>query len=117
MPNVEWSLPRMLDQHNQGRCTLQQIATWMSANPATCYGIPRKGRLEVGFDADLVLCDLNGRRTISHDTTWSGCKWSPWDGLELQGWPVMTVAMGSPVFRDGQIIEDVRGRPLTFRRT
>ena len=116
MPNVEWSLPLLLNQHNLGRCTLQQIATWTSASPAETYGIPRKGRLEVGFDADLVLCDLQQQRTITHASTRSGCHWSPWDGVALQGWPVMTVVMGTPVYRDGHIIEGVRGRPLTFRR-
>ena len=116
MPNVEWSLPLMLDQVNAGACTLRQLTTWMCDNPAQCYNIPRKGRLEVGYDGDVVLVDMNETRTITHESTWSGCGWTPWEGREVKGWPILTVVLGRPVFRDGQIIEGVRGRALTYRR-
>lgn len=116
MPNVEWLLPLLLDQVAQERATLRQVARWTSEGPANCFSIPRKGRLEVGFDGDIVAVDMAETRTITHASTRSGCHWSPWDGREVTGWPVLTAILGEPVFRDGEIVEGVRGRALTFRR-
>jgi dihydroorotase len=116
MPGVEWSLPLMLDQVHRGTATLNQVARWMSEAPARCYGIPRKGRLETGYDGDFVLVDMARTKTITDVTTRSGCAWTPYDGWEVTGWPVLTAVMGRPVYRDGQIIEGVRGRELTYAR-
>jgi len=114
MPNVEWVLPLMLDQAHQGKCTLHDVVRWLCEGPARVYRIPRTGRLEIGFDGDLVLVDTAATRTIENGKVWTRCGWSPWHGTTLTGWPVMTVVLGRPVYRDGQIIEGVRGRELTF---
>lgn len=113
IPGVEWTLPLLLDAAHQGRCTLRQVARWTSEAPARCFGIPRKGRLEVGYDADLVLVDTAASREVTDASTRSGCGWSPWTGRTLTGWPVLTVVLGRPVFRDGAIVDGVRGRALT----
>ena len=55
MPGVERSLPLMLTQAVEGRCSLAQVSNWMSTAAAKAYGIPNKGKIEVGYDADLVL--------------------------------------------------------------
>ena len=57
----------MLDQVNQGRCTLLQIASWMSDAPARVWDIVDKGRIQVGYDADLVLVDMNLSKTIRNE--------------------------------------------------
>jgi DNA mismatch repair ATPase MutL len=59
LPAVENSLALMLNQVNAGRCTLSQVVTWMSAEPARIWYLPNKGRIEVGADADLVLVDMH----------------------------------------------------------
>lgn len=114
MPGVEWSLPLMLDQVHRGRCSLPDLARWMCEGPAHVYGIPRKGRLEVGFDGDVVLLDLQQTRRVDGSSCWTRAGWSPWDGRELVGWPVLTAILGEPVFRHGAIVDGPRGRPLTF---
>ena len=114
MPGVEWSLPLMLNRVHEGRATLQNVAAWMSENPARCYSIPRKGRLEEGYDGDIVLVDMKQQRTIEDEGTFSRCGWTPYRGETITGWPVLTALLGRAVFRDGQIIEGVRGRELTF---
>ncbi len=116
MPNVEWTLPLLLDQVARGRCTLRDVARWTSEGPARCFGIPRKGRLETGYDGDIVVVDTALSRTVTHDSTRSAAGWSPWHGLTLTGWPVLTAVLGQPVFRDGEIVDGVRGRALTFAR-
>jgi dihydroorotase len=116
MPGVEWALPLMLDQVNAGRCSLTDVVRWMADAPASVYHIPRKGRLEVGYDGDITLVDMNAERTIDNASVHTRCGWSPWEGRTLKGWPVLTAVLGQPVFRDGAIVEGVRGRELTFSR-
>jgi dihydroorotase len=116
MPNVEWHLPLMLHQVHQGRITLHELVRVMCEGPAKCYRIPRKGRLETGYDGDIVLVDLEARRTVEDGAVFTRCGWSPWAGETLQGWPVLTAVLGEPVFRDGQIVDGVRGRALTYQR-
>jgi dihydroorotase len=53
MPGVETSLPLMLTQAVQGRCTVAQVVHWMSTAPALAYGISNKGAIAPGYDADL----------------------------------------------------------------
>lgn len=110
LPAVENSLALMLDQANHGNCSLLEIAHWMSDAPARIWGLVGKGRIEVGYDADLILVDLNQRRTIRNEEQFTKCKWSPWNGVELQGWPVATIVGGRVVFRDGQVVDKTAGR-------
>jgi dihydroorotase len=116
MPGVEWALPLMLHQVHLGRITLQQVVRWMCDGPARTYAIPRKGRLEVGYDGDLVLVDTAATRTVEDGHTHTRCGWSPYAGWTITGWPVLTAVLGRPVFRDGQIVSGVLGRELTYQR-
>lgn len=109
LPAVENSLALMLDQHNRGRCSLSQIAHWMADAPARVWDIVDKGRIAEGYDADLVLVDLQKTRRIEDAEQETKCRWSPWSGQTLQGWPVRTWVRGREVFRDGQIDSRVRG--------
>jgi dihydroorotase len=73
-----------------------------------------KGRIEVGYDADLVLVDLAKTDTIRHAEQETKCRWSPWDGTALTGWPVRTWVLGQEVFRDGKIDDTIRGREAIY---
>ena len=117
MPGVEWALPLLLHQVNKGRATLNQVVRWMCESPARCYNIPRKGRLEIGYDGDIVVVDMAKTRTITDASTRSACGWSPYAGWDVTGWPVLTTVMGRPVYRDGEIVEGVRGRELNYARS
>jgi len=103
LPAVENSLPLMLDQVNAGRCTIEQVVSWMCDSPARIWDIINKGRIEIGCDADLVLVDMTAKQTITDETQETKSRWSPWHGTELTGWPVTTWVMGHRVFHDGQI--------------
>lgn len=116
MPGVEWALPLMLNQVNNDKTRLLDVARWMCEAPAKIYGVPRKGRLETGYDGDIVLVDMKETRTITNESVRSRCGWSPFEGFQVQGWPVLTAVLGEPVFRDGEIIDTVRGSELTFVR-
>lgn len=115
LPAVENSLALMLNQVNQGKCSLTQVASWMSDAPARVWGIVGKGRIAKGYDADLVLVDMQQSRTIEDQNQHTKTKWSPWSGTELTGWPVATYVGGHRVFDQHQgFDESFRGKKLRF---
>lgn len=115
LPAVENSLALMLNEVNRGRCSLNQVASWMADAPARVWGIVGKGRIETGYDADLVLVDLVEQRTIRDAEQLTKTKWSPWDGERLTGWPVATFVGGHPVWtKAGGFDESFRGKKLAF---
>ena len=98
MPGVETSLPVMLNYVNQGRCSLEDVTRWMSTNVADCYQMIGKGKLEVGYDGDVVLVDMDYNAVVEDKNCWARVGWNPFSGRELTGWPVLTVVEGVPVF-------------------
>jgi dihydroorotase len=114
IPAVENSLALMLNEVNYGRCTLAHVVDWMCDAPARVWDMVGKGRIAVGYDADLVLVDLERTAEIRHENQVTKCRWSPWHGARLTGWPVRTWVMGREVYRDGTFREGVRGREVQF---
>ena len=114
MPGVQTLLPLMLDHVAAGRLTLQRLVDLTSAGPQRIYGIAGKGRIAVGYDADLSVVDLAARREITADWLASKCGWSPFEGMTVTGWPIATVLRGAVVMRDGALQGDPRGEPVRF---
>lgn len=115
MPGVETSLPLMLTQAMQGHCTIAQVARWMSTNVAKAYGIPDKGSIAPGYDADLVLVDCQTYRPVLREELLTKCGWSPFEGWSLTGWSVFTIVGGQVVYDRGKVNTDIRGQALTFK--
>ena len=99
MPGVETSLPVMLTHAADGKCSIPDVVRWMCEGPAGVYGIQGKGQLQEGMDADLVLVDMESRRSISDADTWTRVGWTAYEGIPLTGWPVCTVVDGTIVHR------------------
>jgi len=114
LPAVENSLALMLDSAHRGICTLEQVVQWMCDAPARVWDLVGKGRITPGYDADLVLVDLARFQTIRHSEQETKCRWSPWDGTTLTGWPVRTWVLGQTVFLNGRINDAVRGEEILF---
>lgn len=114
MPGVETSLPIMLTQAIQGRCSVAQVSQWMSTAVAKAYRIPKKGAIAPGYDADLVLVDLNTYRPVLREELLTKCGWSPFEGWNLTGWPVITIVGGQIVYNKGELNTEVRGKALSF---
>ncbi|MCO6457378.1 MAG: dihydroorotase [Pirellulaceae bacterium] len=114
LPCVENSLALMLDQVHHGRCTLEQVVHWMCDAPARVWDMVGKGRIEVGYDADLVLVDLDKEDRVENARQQTKCRWSPWDGQVLRGWPVRTWVLGHEVFCDGRFDVSRRGHEVQF---
>jgi dihydroorotase len=116
MPGVETSLPLMLTAAVEGRCTVAQVVNWMSTAVASAYSIPNKGAIAPGYDADLVLVDLNSRKKVKAQELVTKCGWSSFEGWNLTGWPVTTIVGGELAYHQGNLFTKTRGRALTFKR-
>jgi dihydroorotase len=114
MPGVETALPLMLTQAIAGKCTVAQVSNWMSTAVAKAYGIPQKGVIAAGYDADLVLVDLQNYRPVLRSELQTKCGWSPFEGWELTGHPVVTIVLGQVAYDHGQLHTEVRGEALQF---
>ena len=113
---IETVLPLLLHFGVRARrMTVAHLARVLSGNAARAFGLsPRKGALAVGADADLTLVDLERTRTVTlaemesrHETDY--CTYEGWS---LTGWPVLALARGRIVARDGAAVGDAGGRYL-----
>ena len=114
MTGVQTLVPLMLDHVNAGRLTLLRLVDLTSAGPARLFGIARKGRIAVGYDADLTVVDLKRRETITNRWIKSRAGWTPYDGLEVTGWPMGTFVRGTRVMWDGELSAPARGEAVRF---
>ncbi len=114
LPAVENLLPLMLNQVHAGRCSLLDLAEWLADAPARIWDMVNKGRIAVGYDADLVLIDMNKEATVRNEEQLTKCGWSPWHGEVLRGWPVRTWVRGETVFLDGRVVDTVRGSEVIY---
>ena len=114
MPGVQTLVPIMLDHVNAGRLSIERFVDLTSHGPQRVFGMARKGRVAVGYDADLTIVDLKARRTITNDWIASRCGWTPFDGKTVTGWPIGTVIRGRRVMWDDEIIGAAAGEPVTF---
>jgi dihydroorotase len=98
VPGCETMLPLLLNAINQGKLSLAKLQELCCHNPANIFGMKNKGQIKEGYDADLVIIDLNMERKIENDKLFTKCKWSPFDGEKLKGWPTMTIVNGNIVY-------------------
>jgi dihydroorotase len=117
MPGVQTLLPVMLNHVAEGRLTLERLVDLTSHGANRIFGLADKGRLAVGYDADLTIVDLKARRTLTHATMASRVGWTPFDGLQVTGWPTATIIRGRVVMRDDEIIAPSLGQPIRFQET
>src|SRR5690606_29747197 len=104
MPGVQTLVPVMLDHVAAGRLSLERLVDLTSAGPARAFGLAGKGRIATGYDADFTIVDLAARRRIEEGWLASKCGWSPFTGMTVTGWPVMTVIRGQVVMREDSLV-------------
>jgi dihydroorotase len=114
MPGVQTLVPLMLNHVNDGKLSLERFVDLTSAGPARVFGMLRKGRVALGYDADFTVVDLAAKRTITNDWSKSRCGWTPFDGMNVTGWPMATVVRGRFVMRDGALQGSPAGQPVRF---
>ncbi|MEM1313301.1 MAG: dihydroorotase [Pseudomonadota bacterium] len=114
MPGVQTLVPVMLDHVARGRMSLARFVDLTSASQQRLFGIARKGRLAVGYDADFTVVDLKARRVIEADWIASKCGWTPYAGREVLGWPKGTILRGRRVMWEDALVEAHAGAPVRF---
>jgi dihydroorotase len=114
LTGVQTLVPVMLDHVNAGRLSLQRLVDLMCAGPARVYGVAGKGRLAAGYDADFTLVDMKRRRRIENDWIATPCGWTPFDGMDITGWPVATIVRGHAVMREDEVLGAPIGRLVRF---
>lgn len=104
-PGLATMLPVLLSEGvNKGRITLEHLVRLTSLNTARIFGLSSKGRIEHGYDADIVLVDMKKEQRVEHDRLYSYSDYSIYDGMLLKGWPVYTIVRGSIIMHDGDVV-------------
>ena len=106
IPGVATRLPILFSEGVvKGRIDLNSFVAFSATNHAKIYGLyPRKGTIAVGSDADIALWDPKRKVTIRHELIHDGADYTPYEGLEVTGWPVLTMVRGKVVVEDGTLV-------------
>jgi allantoinase len=110
---TEYLLPAMITEGKKRGLSMGRIAALTSANPAKRYGLPTKGRIAVGCDADIALVDNGGTWTIHAEDSPSQQGYTPFEGLEMTAKVTRTILRGQTIFADGKVVGKATGRYLS----
>jgi dihydropyrimidinase len=101
----------------KGRINVNAFVSLMATTPAKRFGLyGRKGSIAPGFDADLVIWDAERRVTLTNALMQHAIDYTPYEGLDVTGWPILTMALGRIVMEEGRVmVEEGRGRFLAAR--
>jgi dihydropyrimidinase len=119
IPGIETRLPLLFSAiRSDARMTLNEFVTFTTTTPAKLYGLyPKKGVIAVGSDADLAIWDPDRLVTITNDMLHHAVDHTPYEGMQVKGWPVVTVSRGEVVYADGKVTSEAgRGRFLPCAR-
>lgn len=114
VPSVEFLLPLLLSAVDSGVLPCARAIEAASEEPARIFGIRGKGRVEPGFDADLVLIDPEASHEVGSADVVSRAGWTPYEGRRLRGFPRCTIVRGKAVFQAGRFAAGPWGRPVPF---
>ena len=116
MPGVETSLALMINAHNEGKISLEMIQKLMCENPAKIMKIEKRGKLQEGYFADVIVVDTKKEWIVGiDDTIESKCGWTPYENWRLKGKNIMTIVNGEIIYENGKINENVKsGKEVKF---
>ncbi|MES2847319.1 MAG: dihydropyrimidinase [Pseudomonadota bacterium] len=120
IPGVETRLPILFSEGVMtGRIDLSRFVALTATNHAKLYGLyPQKGTIAVGSDADLALWDPKAQRTIANDMLHHGADYTPYEGMQITGWPVTVILNGKVAVQDGALkLTPGAGRYLPRKRS
>ncbi len=111
-PGLDTISISVLDLALRGKITLSRVAEVLGERPAALFGLAgRKGTLQPGADGDAVLVDAEAVRTLAPEMLRSRAARSPFEGMQLRGWPVLTVLRGDIIAENGNLVDAApRGR-------
>jgi dihydroorotase len=114
MPGLQTLLATMLKLVDDGLIGLPDIARMCACNPAERFGLGQsKGRIAVGFDADILIIDPGERHTIRDADQVSKAGYTPYDGWSMSGRLTRVLLRGEEIMRDGKLVAARRGQIVT----
>jgi dihydropyrimidinase len=118
VPGLETRLPLLFSEGVlKGRLTLNEFVALTSTNAAKIYGLhPRKGSLAIGSDADITIWDPKWGRTITQDMLHDNMDYTPYEGMEVTGWPRIVIIRGRVAVEEETLKLD-RGAGEFLKRT
>ncbi|MCT4368919.1 dihydropyrimidinase [Yangia mangrovi] len=120
IPGVETRLPILYSEGvSKGRISLERFVALTSSNPAKLYGMyPRKGALVIGADADITLWDPERRAVVRQEDMHHGADYTPYEGMEITGWPVRTILRGRTVYAASEgVTQEAQGQYLAREKS
>ena len=115
-PLVQHSLVSMLEAHHQQKISLEKIVQKMCHNPAILFDVSKRGFVQEGFYADLVIFDIKSPWKVSNDNLMYKCNWSPFENKTFKSRILHTLVNGNLVFSNGKVIESCLGMKINFDR-
>ena len=103
-PSTQFYVPMFIDAALNGRLPLERVADLTATAPARIFGLERKGRLDVGADADIAIVDLDAELEIRDEIVLSKIGWTPYAGRRVRGLITTTLVRGRVVYRDGEVV-------------
>lgn len=116
LPLVQHSLLLMLHYVKQGKISIEKVVEKMSHAVATCFNISGRGYIREGYQADMVIVDMNGKTTVTKENILYKCGWSPLEGMEFPATITHTFINGNLVYEKGVWNESNKGERLKFKR-
>ncbi|WP_116124268.1 dihydroorotase [Lewinella sp. IMCC34183] len=116
LPLVQHSLDLMMRLEQQGKISLERVVEKMCHAPAICFQVDRRGFLDEGMWADVVIYDPQTEWTVRPENILYHVGWSPLEGMNFRGRVRETIVSGQLAYADGRVNDTVRGERLAFRR-
>jgi dihydroorotase len=104
IPGLETTLSLLLTKVNEGRLSLMELVRLTAEEPAKIFHLTKRGYLEEGNWADLVVVDIKREYMIDSSSFFSKAKYSPFDGIHVKGKPIKTFVNGRLVMDEGEVV-------------
>ena len=106
IPNLETTLPLLLNETNRQNITFADLKKLLCENPAKIFHLNNKGFIKEGMDADIVMVDMKKEGIINPNVFKSKAKYSPFKGFKIKGMPIMTMVRGEVVMEEGELFKN-----------
>ena len=115
LPSVQFSLPAIFELFKRDEFSLEEGIKAATCNVAARFGVEKRGSLQEGYFADVIVVDPRDRHTVHEDDIVSLCKWSPFVGESFRCRITHSIVSGNLVVSDGAICADGgQGEALYF---
>ena len=113
MPSVEFSLELMLNGVKDGKITMERLIDAMCTRPAEIMKIKNKGKIEIGYDGDLVIVDEKDNSKIKKEDVVSKAGWTPYEGF-VRGGKVLTTILRGKIIYSNNKFNGLYGREISY---